>query len=47
MPYPQHVGNLADCRTAPAVMRAGSRNHQGVFTHDRQPKMAAHFLRSR
>ena len=26
-------------------MRAASMNHKGVFTRDRQPKMAAHFLR--
>lgn len=42
-----HVWNLADFRTAQAIMRAGSLNHKGVFTRDRQPKMAAHFLRSR
>lgn len=42
-----HVWNLADFRTAQAIMRAGSTNHKGVFTRDRQPKMAAHFLRSR
>lgn len=42
-----HVWNLADFKTAQAVMRAGSLNHKGVFTRDRQPKMAAHFLRSR
>jgi len=28
-------------------MRAGGLNHKGVFTRDRQPKMAAHFLRER
>lgn len=42
-----HVWNLADFKTAQAIMRAGSLNHKGVFTRDRQPKMAAHFLRSR
>jgi beta-glucuronidase len=42
-----HVWNLADFRTAQAILRAGSLNHKGVFTRDRQPKMAAHFLRSR
>lgn len=41
-----HVWNLADFRTAQAILRAGSFNHKGVFTRDRQPKMAAHFLRS-
>jgi beta-glucuronidase len=42
-----HVWNLADFKTAQAIMRAGGMNHKGVFTRDRQPKMAAHFLRSR
>ncbi|MFO7635629.1 MAG: beta-glucuronidase [Caldilinea sp.] len=42
-----HVWNLADFKTAQAIMRAGGLNHKGVFTRDRQPKMAAHFLRSR
>ncbi|MFN3983328.1 MAG: glycoside hydrolase family 2 TIM barrel-domain containing protein [Caldilinea sp.] len=41
-----HVWNLADFRTAQAILRAGSLNYKGVFTRDRQPKMAAHFLRS-
>lgn len=27
--------------------RAAAMNHKGVFTRDRRPKMAAHFLRSR
>jgi beta-glucuronidase len=42
-----HVWNFADFRTGQATMRAGSLNHKGVFTRERQPKMAAHFLRSR
>lgn len=42
-----HVWNMADFKTAQATMRAGSLNHKGVFTRVRQPKMAAHFLRSR
>ena len=25
-------------------MRAAATNHKGVFTRDRRPKMAAHFL---
>jgi beta-glucuronidase len=28
-------------------MRSASMNFKGVFTRDRRPKMAAHFLRSR
>jgi hypothetical protein len=28
-------------------MRAAAMNFKGVFTRDRQPKMAAHFLRAR
>jgi beta-glucuronidase len=42
-----HVWNLADFKTAQAIMRAAGMNHKGVFTRDRQPKMAAHFLRER
>ena len=42
-----HVWNMADFKTAQAIMRAGGLNHKGVFTRDRRPKMAAHFLRSR
>lgn len=42
-----HVWNFADFKTAQGVMRAASLNHKGVFTRDRQPKMAAHFLRER
>ncbi len=42
-----HIWNLADFKTAQGVMRAASMNHKGVFTRDRQPKMAAHFLHER
>lgn len=42
-----HVWNFADFKTGQGTMRAGSMNHKGVFTRDRRPKMAAHFLRSR
>ncbi len=46
MLYPQQndcraglrVWNLADFRTAQAILRAGSLNHKDVFTRDRQPK---------
>jgi beta-glucuronidase len=42
-----HVWNLADFRTASALGRAGGINHKGVFTRDRRPKLAAHYLRER
>jgi beta-glucuronidase len=42
-----HVWNFADFKTGQGTMRAAAMNHKGVFTRDRRPKMAAHFLRSR
>jgi len=42
-----HVWNLADFKTGQAIHRPGGINHKGVFTRDRDPKMAAHYLRSR
>jgi putative sterol carrier protein len=42
-----HVWNFADFKTAQGAGRAGGLNHKGVFTRDRRPKMAAHFLRER
>ncbi len=42
-----HIWNFADFKTAQAIMRANSMNYKGVFTRDRQPKMAAHFLHER
>jgi beta-glucuronidase len=42
-----HVWNLADFRTASALGRPGGINHKGVFTRDRRPKLAAHYLRER
>ena len=42
-----HVWNLTDFKTTHAIRRPGGVNHKGVFTRDRRPKMAAHFLRSR
>ncbi|HRJ43571.1 MAG: beta-glucuronidase [Caldilineaceae bacterium] len=42
-----HIWNFADFKTAQGIMRAASMNHKGVFTRERQPKMAAHFLRER
>lgn len=37
---------FADFKTSQATGRATGLNHKGVFTRDRQPKMAAHFLHS-
>jgi beta-glucuronidase len=42
-----HVWNFADFKTGQGVIRMGGMNLKGVFTRDRRPKMAAHFLRSR
>ncbi|HAA54265.1 MAG TPA: beta-galactosidase [Myxococcales bacterium] len=42
-----HIWNFADFKTGQAVLRMGGLNHKGVFTRDRQPKMAAHMLHKR
>jgi beta-glucuronidase len=42
-----HVWNFADFKTAQSILRTGGLNRKGVFTRERQPKMAAHFLRQR
>jgi beta-glucuronidase len=42
-----HVWNFADFKTGQGIIRMGGLNLKGVFTRDRRPKMAAHFLRSR
>ena len=42
-----HVWNLADFKTGQSTHRVGGLNHKGVFTRERRPKMAAHFLRDR
>lgn len=42
----EHVWNFADFATAENIMRVGG-NRKGVFTRERRPKMAAHFLRER
>ena len=42
-----HIWNFADFKTSQGTARAASMNHKGVFTRDRQPKMAAHLLRER
>nr|WP_255785010.1 glycoside hydrolase family 2 TIM barrel-domain containing protein [Membranihabitans maritimus] len=42
-----HVWNFADFRTGQSLIRVGGMNLKGVFTRDRKPKQAAHYLRSR
>jgi beta-glucuronidase len=42
----EHVWNFADFTTTSGIMRVGG-NKKGVFTRDRQPKAAAHYLRGR
>lgn len=42
--FGQHVWNLFDFRTAQHHFRANG-NHKGVFTRERQPKLAARLLR--
>jgi len=42
-----HVWNFADFKTGQGILRMAGMNLKGVFTRDRRPKMAAHFLRSR
>ncbi|MET0901894.1 MAG: beta-glucuronidase [Acidimicrobiales bacterium] len=42
----EHVWNFADFATATSFMRVDG-NKKGVFTRDRQPKLAAHHLRAR
>jgi beta-glucuronidase len=40
-----HVWNLCDFKTAQGTHRPAGMNFKGVFTRDRQPKLAAHVLR--
>lgn len=42
----EHVWNFADFSTIQGVMRADG-NKKGIFTRDRRPKLAAHYLRNR
>lgn len=42
-----HVWAFSDFKTGQGVMRFNGMNYKGVFTRDRRPKMAAHYLRSR
>jgi beta-glucuronidase len=45
--FGMHVWAFADFRTGQSVARSAGMNFKGVFTRDRRPKMAAHFLKSR
>lgn len=42
-----HVWAFSDFKTSQGVIRFGGMNYKGVFTRDRKPKMAAHYLRER
>ncbi|MEZ5376877.1 MAG: beta-glucuronidase [Acidimicrobiales bacterium] len=42
----EHIWNFADFATRSGIIRVGG-NKKGVFTRDRQPKMAAHHVRRR
>ncbi len=42
-----HVWAFADFKTGQGIIRFGGMNYKGVFTRDRKPKMAAHYLRKR
>jgi beta-glucuronidase len=42
----EQVWNFADFATAPGILRVGG-NKKGIFTRERQPKAAAHYLRRR
>lgn len=42
-----HVWNFADFQAVQSTNRVGGMNLKGVFTRERQPKMAAHLLRER
>jgi beta-glucuronidase len=42
-----HVWAFADFKTSQGVIRFGGMNWKGVFTRDRRPKLAAHYLKSR
>ncbi|TFG15875.1 MAG: beta-glucuronidase [Promethearchaeota archaeon] len=40
-----HIWNMCDFKTPQGIHRVGAYNYKGVFTRDRRPKMAAHFLK--
>jgi beta-glucuronidase len=41
------LGGKIRFKTGQGTMRAAGMNFKGVFTRDRQPKLAAHLLHSR
>lgn len=41
------VWAFADFKTGQSIGRVEGQNHKGIFTRDRKPKMAAHFLHAR
>ena len=42
-----HVWAFSDFKTGQGIIRFSGMNYKGVFTRDRRPKAAAHYLRSR
>lgn len=42
-----HIWAFADFKTTQGIIRFGGMNYKGVFTRDRKPKMAAHYLKER
>jgi beta-glucuronidase len=40
-----HIWNLCDFATAQSITRVGGRNYKGLFTREREPKMAARRVR--
>ena len=42
-----HIWAFADFKTSQGIIRFGGINYKGVFTRDRKPKMAAHYLKKR
>jgi beta-glucuronidase len=42
-----HIWAFTDFKTGQGIIRFGGMNWKGVFTRDRKPKMAAHYLRER
>ena len=43
----RHVWAFADFKTGQSSCRTGLMNFKGVFTRDRRPNIATHFLRER
>ncbi len=42
-----HIWAFSDFKTSQGIIRFGGINYKGVFTRDRKPKMAAHYLKKR